>query len=177
MRKQPLYFERRSEDDGPFCYGVWRMWDKAKHPAAFLLSAPPYAEAEATNQTMRACTAHAYHWGAGGARFLFLSGRRVSAPFELSNIALQGLDFIGDSLGYLKKELPRLGGFLVCCWGQLGTLPALVAYYQQAKTIIRESGVPLFCFAQAHKLGFPNLGDTPVVLDARGTQELRVYEL
>src|SRR4028119_2392792 len=64
-------------------YALWRTWDAARPPVAFVLLNPSTADARRDDPTIRRCANFARTWGFGGLEVVNLFAFRATHPTDL----------------------------------------------------------------------------------------------
>lgn len=142
-------------------YLLWRIWDKTKQYAVFIMLNPSTADAQADDPTIRRCINFAKFMGYGGIKVVNLFAFRATDPLELKKV----YDPVGRENKAYIQEAVKDAGVIIAAWGAKG---------KNMHTDIRSllSEVPkIYCFG-ATKDGCPK---HPLYLKANS--KLREYTI
>lgn len=108
--------------DGLYRFDLWRIWDRAKRPALFVMLNPSKADGVTDDPTIRRCIRFADSWGFGGLVVVNLFAMRSTDPSVL--VACGSRTAAGGGPANDVKILERadLAGAVVLAWGVGGSL-------------------------------------------------------
>lgn len=112
---EPTYVDQgaRFSPDRRYRYTLWRIWDAARPPVAFILLNPSTADETELDPTLRRCLGFAQAWGAGGFWIGNVFAFRATDP----SVMRQEMDPVGPENDAALLEIAARCPTLVCGWG------------------------------------------------------------
>lgn len=108
---------------GLYRYGLWRVWDRSKPKAMFMMLNPSTADADNDDPTIRRCIAFAKSWGYGSIYVCNLFAFRSTDPKGLISCN----DPIGDDNIIHLRILALNVEIIVCAWGNSSIVDRLLS--------------------------------------------------
>ncbi|MBL8605195.1 MAG: DUF1643 domain-containing protein [Myxococcales bacterium] len=130
-------------DCGRYRYRLWRIWDEARAPVAFVMLNPSTADATSDDPTLRRCMGFARDWGAGGVVLVNVFAYRATKPTDLvaaSRKALPSHVKGPDRDDHLRRVFAVVD-HVVCAWG---SHPIAKAYAREIMRLVPE-GLEVSC--------------------------------
>jgi hypothetical protein len=100
----------------PYRYLLWRTWNPAGKPLAFLMLNPSTADATTDDPTVRRCLSFARDWGFGALYVVNLFAYRATSPRDL----LAAADPVGPENDAAIRQAAQHSACLVAAWGGYG---------------------------------------------------------
>lgn len=123
-------------------YTLWRVWDEAKPPCAFICLNPSTADETVNDPTVTRCIRYSQRWGYGSFCMLNIFAFRATDP----KVMKRERDPVGfdnnDVIRSTASEVGFLDGRIVLAWGNDGLHLERSASVMQ---IVREAGYPVAC--------------------------------
>lgn len=97
-------------------YKLWRIWDKSKLYAMFLMLNPSTADETKNDPTVAKCQQYAMDWGYGGLYVCNIFAYRATDP----DVMKAYKEPIGQDNDEAIQEVADKAGVIVCAWGNHG---------------------------------------------------------
>lgn len=112
---EPTYVSQGAtfSPDRRYRYTLWRIWDAALPPVAFILLNPSAADETVLDPTLRRCLGFAQAWGAGGFWIGNVFAFRATDP----SVMRQEADPVGPENDAALLEIAARCPTIVCGWG------------------------------------------------------------
>lgn len=137
--------------DGVYRYRLWRIWDRDRHPTAFVMLNPSTADADLDDPTIRRCVGFARSWGAGGIVVVNLFAFRATDPADLARSGAGGVDLAGADRDLHLQEVFGVVDSVVCAWG---ACPVVRSEHVRAVLSLIPASVEVTCLGRT-KEGHP----------------------
>ncbi|QXE21229.1 hypothetical protein B5S50_08370 [Clostridium sp. 001] len=134
------------DQSGKYRYSLWRIWNKNKPRATFIMLNPSTADDKIDDPTIRRCIGFAKSWGCGSIQVVNLFAFRATNPKSLRTT----INPVGPENDKYIIDALKESDFIIAAWGTKGSL------FNRDKELIRILGnkYKLKCLAIT-KYGYP----------------------
>ena len=143
-------------DDGApalYRYRLWRIWDRTKPMALFIMLNPSTATHLKLDPTLTRCKNYAIDWKLGGFEVVNLFAFRATDPEEM----MSAFDAVGQGNDQIiverAKAVKAAGGVVVAAWGNHGDHQGRCWH---VKTLLMNAGVALHYLKLSKDKKFPS---------------------